>query len=141
MLFAMTIRRLLAPALLTLLLVPGIRAATEAPATELKQGMPAEAVLKLLGRPDQIKPIKAPEGKAESWVYSREIRQRVEQFNAVSPDIVTSTVDANGVVRQITSPGRVETHEIRYVTVETTEVLMFNDHFVVQKKSVAEHKI
>ena len=154
----MILRKLLPSALLVMLLVPGIRAATPAPtapatpdpkagkvaadpASTLTQGMPAETILKIMGKPDEVKPMKTEKGKAETWVYSHDLGQRVDQFQVSTPDIIVSVTDAKGGVRQLVTPGHPETREIRYTMVEMIEVLMFNDHYVMNKVSRFERKI
>ncbi|ACB77370.1 hypothetical protein Oter_4096 [Opitutus terrae PB90-1] len=37
----------------------------------LAKGMTAEQVLKIAGKPDEIRPIKNPNAKAEAWIYRR----------------------------------------------------------------------
>ena len=158
MLAAMTIRKMLPSALLAVLLVSGIQAATPAPTapatpdpkagkassdpvSTLTQGLAAEAVRKIMGAPDEIKPMKAPNGKAETWVYSHELGQRVEQFLVPTPDVIVSVTDSKGGGHQLVTPGHPETREIRYAMVERIEVLMFNDHYVMHKVSRFDRKI
>ncbi|HEU5080578.1 MAG TPA: hypothetical protein VFT72_15305 [Opitutaceae bacterium] len=45
----------------------------------LQKGMLADDIIKQIGRPAEVKPMDAPEGKAEMWTYRRVVRQRVEQ--------------------------------------------------------------
>ncbi len=151
----MIFRKLFLSALLAGFLVPGISAtnpevsdkarppgaAADNPATTLKQGMPAGAVRKLLGEPTETKPMKAPNGKAEVWVYVREISRRAEQMRVATPDVVINTTESDGTVRQHVTPGQVTFHDVQYLTEETTEVLMFNDHFLAQKSSRQERKL
>ena len=149
----MTLRKLLLPASFLLLLVPAISAATaetpakagpvgaDATAGALKQGMPAAAVKKALGEPAETKPMKAPNGKAEVWVYVREISRRTEQLSATTADVVFNTTESDGSIRQHVTPGQVTLHDVQYLTEETTEVLMFNDHYLTQKVTRAERKL
>lgn len=37
----------------------------------LAKGMTADEVLKIAGKPDEVRPIKNPEAKAEAWIYRR----------------------------------------------------------------------
>lgn len=45
----------------------------------LEKGMSAEAIIKLIGKPAEVKPIPVPEGetgKAETWIYRRDLGTR-----------------------------------------------------------------
>lgn len=155
----MNFRKSLLSASLVLLLVPGISAASSAPAeagakkdkpaaadsanplSALKEGMPAEAVRKLLGKPGEIKPMKAPEGKAEVWVFTREISRRVEQMQITTPDVIVNMKEPDGSTRQHITPGQVQMQDVHYLTEETAELLMFNDRYVVHKVSRGERKL
>ncbi len=146
----MNLRKLLLCALLVALLVPRISASTpeaavpagkESPAPALKQGTPAADVKKLLGEPTETKPMKAPNGKAEVWVYVREVSRRTEQLRVSTPDVVINTTESDGTIRQHVTPGQVAFQDVQYLTEETSEVLMFNDHFLAQKTSRSERKL
>jgi hypothetical protein len=45
----------------------------------LEKGMPAEVILQLVGKPDEISPLKSGESQAETWIYRRKIGQTVHQ--------------------------------------------------------------
>ena len=152
----MNMRNLLLPAALAVLLGPTMNAATPAtpgagpnaqPAalaagesSALQQGMPAAAVRQLRGQPDEIKAMNAPSGKAEVWVYKREVGSRMDRVLVSSADIVTNIIDGSGRPHQVSTPGPMRFHDVHRVTEEVTEVLMFNDHFVTQKVSRRERQ-
>jgi hypothetical protein len=115
--------------------------APDAPASALKQGMSADEVRHLMGKPDEIRPMKAPNGKAEVWVFTREIGRRVDRVGLPSASIVTTVVSVDGTMRQQTTPGPVQYHDVYYVTEETVELLMFNDHFLLQKVHRRERQV
>jgi len=54
---------------------PPTRAAEEIPSKPakpvLEKGMPAETILKLVGKPTEITPLTSSGGKAETWTYRR----------------------------------------------------------------------
>lgn len=135
-------------ALTTLLLQP-VRAASpdkadkpavdpRSPELALKAEMPASAVRELMGKPEEIKPIKAPEGKAEVWVYTRSVSNRMERVGFPSAEVVTIVIGSDGQPHNQTTPGPIQYHEVYYVTEKTLELLMFNDRFVTAKISQAE---
>ncbi len=99
----------------------------------LKQDMPAAAVLQLLGKPDEVRPMKTPTGKAEVWSYTRDLSVRVERVEVPTSPIMTTVVDSNGVARQVSSPGPVNYRNLNHTIEETVEVLMFNDRYVTHK--------
>ena len=84
--------------------------------------------------------MKAPNGKAEIWVYVKEIGSRVDRVGIPTADIVTYSQGADSGMRQTITPGVVQFHDVRYVTEEITEVLLFNDHYVTQKVSRRERQ-
>ena len=111
----------------------------QAPAA-LKVGATADEVRQLFGKPDEIRPMEAPNGKAEVWVFVKELRTRVERIGFPSPAITSTVTSADGTTHQFSTPGDLIYHDVHYVTEETTEVLMFNDHFVAQKASRKERQ-
>ena len=114
---------------------PGAKpaAAPAAPDAGLKQGAPAAEVRKLLGEPAEIRAMKAPNGKAEVWIYSHEISHSVDQVAIGSQDVVTSVTDATGHSHTVTMPGEPRFQTVHRIVQEITEVLMFNDNFVTRK--------
>ena len=146
----MNLRNSVIAVTLLALLVPGARAASPAapdataasktPQVVLKQGQPAEAVRQAFGKPDGIKPMKAPNGKAEIWVYVKEISVRVDRVGLPTADTVIYSQTPDGGMRQTITPGEIQFHDTRYVTEEITEVLMFNDHYVAQKVTRRERQ-
>ncbi|MEI6106629.1 MAG: hypothetical protein WCR49_06390 [Opitutae bacterium] len=152
----MTIRPLLTLALLVALPPVGrsAPAATEssaqpkpaAPAgiaalAELKPGLPAKAVRKLLGEPREVRPMKAPDGKAEVWVYTRELGTHIVRIEFPGPEIITYVIGGDGkpIEQKTAGPSRYE--NVQHVTEERVEVLMFNDQYVVHKTSRNERQI
>lgn len=104
----------------------------------LQQGMPAAEVLKLLGKPGEVKPMEAPTGKAEVWVYTTREEVSRERFEVASHPITTLVRDREGTERTV-----VIGHEPVYATqkrilVRTYQVLMFNDHFLNDKITIEE---
>ncbi len=113
---------------------------TPAAESVLKQGMPAADVIKRMGKPDHIRPMEAPSGKAEVWVYTRQVGNRVARVGLPTADVMTSYTGADGKMRQSQSPGPLAYHEVNYITEETVEILIFNSHFLTQKTSRAERQ-
>ena len=120
--------------------------ASEAPESALKWAMSGEAVRQVMGQPDEIRPMKAPQGKAEIWIFTRELNQRVERLPVGSMPIMTTVYEIIGSchdkkVGQTRDQRIGETivyGDLRLSTVETVELLMFNGHFVTHKVSRQE---
>src|SRR5262245_16013896 len=45
----------------------------------LGKGMDAATIIHLVGQPDEISPLKSPEGKAETWIYRRKAAETIQQ--------------------------------------------------------------
>lgn len=107
----------------------------------LKMGMASDAVIALMGKPASVRSMPAPNGKAEVWIYSRQMSTRVDRVGFPSADVVTNYTGADGKQRQSTTPGAMQYHDVRYVTDETVEVLIFNNHYVTEKTTMAERQL
>jgi hypothetical protein len=110
------------------------------PESALKKAMPADVVRKIMGTPQEIKPMKAPEGKAEIWVYQRMTNERVEQVEIGSVPITISVIGGDGQARQQTVGEDIKYGDLHLATEETVELLMFNDQYVTNKVSRREIK-
>ena len=110
------------------------------PESSLKQAMPADLIRKIMGKPSAIRPMKAPDGKAEIWVYTREINERMGREQIGTTPIMISVADSDGRIRQYTVGEETHYGDVHYITVETVELLMFNDQYVTQKVSRREMK-
>ena len=110
-----------------------ISGARRAPEDTIAKGTPAEAVKKLMGAPEEIKPFKSPSGKAEVWVYTREIDHRTIQVQVGSKPITTVERGADGQLhdRVIAEEPLFKMQDV--TTQDRVELLMFNDHFLAKK--------
>lgn len=91
----------------------------------LQKGMTAEAVIELLGKPLQVKPMNSPEGKAEIWVYRRLANKWTTQTAATTDTVMLYSglgLDHDGI-RPVTVPS-LRTERVRVYQV--TSLLMFN---------------
>lgn len=116
-------------------------AAPESPLAGLKKGLTAKAVLELLGKPQEVRPMKAPDGKAEVWVYTRELGTYIKQIGFPGPEIITYVIGGDGKPIEQKTPGPVFYEHVRHITEEVVELLMFNDQYVVHKISRTERQI
>ena len=107
----------------------------DGPEAGLKQAMTADAVRQIMGKPDEIKPVKAPNGKVEIWTFTRQVNQRVDRVPIGAVPIMTTTYDSNGKAHEQKAGETIQYADVRITTVETVEVLMFNDHYVTNKIS------
>lgn len=105
---------------------------------QLKQGMSADQVLKIMGKPTETQPMEAPSGKAEVWIYRTRQELSRERFETATRPITTLVRDSNGNERT-----QVIGHESTYgvqkrVLVRSYQVLMFNDHLLNEKLQLEE---
>jgi hypothetical protein len=106
------------------------------PETTLQKGMPAATVRHIMGEPSEIRPMQAPVGKAETWVYHRTTRGPVKQIVVGTRSVPMTSVGSDA---ESTVMGKVEEPVIRQETLvveETINLLMFNDHLIEQNKTV-----
>ena len=129
---------------LVLLLAPPIIAAPSdskdkskpaetAPESALKQGMSAATVKQLMGTPLEVRPMATPNGKAEVWVFTRQMGTRVERLGFPSAEIITYVMGADGKPREQRTPGPVQYQNVLHIIEESCELLMFNDEYVTHK--------
>lgn len=115
-------------------------AAADGPESALREAMPADVVRKIMGEPLEIKPMKAPEGKAEIWVFRRQVDVRVERVPVGSIPITVSTIGADGRAHEQTVGENIQYGDLHRATEETVQLLMFNDRYVTHKISRREIK-
>ena len=115
--------------------------ASSFPLAELKQGMPAAAVQQLLGKPNEVRPMKAPEGKAEVWAFTHELGTHIERLGFPSADIITYVIGGDGKPIEQKVPGPVSYQNVQHISEETVEVLLFNDQYVTHKVSRAVRQV
>jgi hypothetical protein len=118
---------------------PAVKVAAN-PETSLKKDMPADDVRRLMGAPAEIKPMKSPDGKAEIWVYKRQAHERFDRIELGSIPITETVAGADGKAHQQVIGQKQQFGDVRWITEETIEVLMFDDHYVTQKISRRETK-
>lgn len=100
--------------------------------TALAKGMTAEQVQAIVGKPNEIRPIKNSKAKAETWVYRRLIEQRTEQTATgveIRPAFVGLGVQGDGTV---TVPA---TRLERITTYQITWVLMIDGRMEMAKQT------
>ncbi|HVU25134.1 MAG TPA: hypothetical protein VHE13_13490 [Opitutus sp.] len=103
----------------------------------LAKGMTADEVLKAVGKPAEVKPMKTETGKAEEWIYRRELGKRV--VRVASGEREVPVFDGMGL-----GSGAMKTrHEIIYtskhVTVyQVTTLLMFDGKLILANQKVEQ---
>jgi len=109
---------------------PAAAAVLEGPETGLKKGMTAAAVRQIMGVPAEIKPMQAPSGKAETWIYRRTIRGQDEQVQIGSRSTDIASLQGSGAAGM---PRTIEEPILRQqtpITEVTVNLLMFDDTLV-----------
>jgi hypothetical protein len=114
--------------------------APETPETALTRAMPADAVIKIMGQPKEIKTLKAPVGKAEIWVYKREADRHVDRVEIGSIPITITRIGEDGKAYLETVGEKIQYADLHCVKDETIQLLMFNDHLWICKISSQEDR-
>jgi outer membrane protein assembly factor BamE (lipoprotein component of BamABCDE complex) len=111
-----------------------INPAAKRAATPLEEGMTAEDIQRIIGKPAEIKPIDSPEGKAETWTYRRVLDKQTTQ-----EPVSTSSVPAfNGLPDKMGSAVTLE-YRIKHTTThQITTLLMFEGKLVKAKQWVTK---
>jgi len=101
---------------------------------KLEKDMSAEVVRQKLGAPAEIKPMDAPTGKAEVWIYHFEKSVGMTQVATGTVDIPTFGTGMTGAVT--TSAPALTYSMADKKSVVTLSLLMFNDRLTAQKAMV-----
>lgn len=116
----------------------GVSAAASQPAKTkpvLDKGMEATTILQLVGQPDEIKPIKSSDLKAETWIYRRKLSQTIQQTantQAYIPAMVG--FDSGGV---IIGKALVPEYRLKYIRAyQVTALLMVDGKLQVGRQWV-----
>lgn len=99
----------------------------------LEAGMTAEEVQRAIGKPIEIKPIVTPEGKAETWIYRRQIGK-----NTTLDSIPTSFSSGALPDSLLGTSGPVEYRTKTTLVYQVTSLLMFQGKLVKAKQSVSQ---
>lgn len=113
--------------------------ASNGPEKSLKRGMTADAVKAIMGSPAEIKPMKAPTGTAEIWVYHRTTTGQVNEIQVGTNSTPISTINSNGqttVLRTIDQP--IFQQQTEFID-ESIYLLMFDGRFQQLKTSFRTH--
>jgi len=122
---------------------PKAEAATKTPKRSLHQGMTADEVIAIVGKPDKVAPMKTPDGKAEIWTYRRQVGTTTMQvpsheLNAGYHDRPSAATDSQplGFVNRPSMAYALETT----TTYQVTSLLMYEDKLVVAKQWTEQEK-
>ncbi|MFA5057680.1 MAG: hypothetical protein WC485_06165 [Opitutaceae bacterium] len=121
----------------TAVLQPAAAASGNGAESKLQKGMPAEAVKRLMGAPDQITPIQSPTGKAEVWIYHRTTRGPEKQvpFGAQISPMMVQDPNGDSHLQQV-EVGTLYKMQIQIID-ETIQLLMFDGKYLEHKRVVA----
>ena len=114
---------------------PTAEALEHGPESTLRKGMTAAEVRRILGEPAEIKPMKAPSGKAETWVYHRIIRGPVQQVQVGTRSTPIASMLGNSAAAMPTTVDEPIFRQQAEVIEETLNLLMFDDLLVDQSRS------
>lgn len=115
-------------------------AGDKAPATVkvLTLGMTDAEVRQQLGRPAAIKPMKAPEGKAEVWTYRRPLATVVRQITPTTQRIPSAAAPGDCPHPEMAREPVYRTETI--AVEEVTQLLFFNGTLQGSKRAKAEQR-
>ncbi|ATC65076.1 hypothetical protein CMV30_14540 [Nibricoccus aquaticus] len=101
----------------------------------LNPGMSAEAIVKQIGRPLGITPIKVAEGQAEIWIYHRQLA-RETRHTSTSTQAVPAFVGVGGTGGAVIGTTSTAVYSIENITTyQVTSLLMFEGKLRVAKQS------
>jgi hypothetical protein len=101
----------------------------------LTKGMTADAIKALIGRPREIKPMKAPAGKAEVWIYRRVTKELTRQTAASMQTVPAFVGVGMGVAGDGMGSVSVPEFRLEHIKIyQVTRLLMFNDKLVTAKQ-------
>jgi hypothetical protein len=111
------------------------------PEALLKQGMTTAQVTKIMGgAPQGISPMESPEGKAEIWTYRR-VKSAIVEPVVMGYKPITATVqDGNGNPHVAVLGQEPIVKDVRTITEDVIQLLIFNGCYVNQKSSVQKRK-
>jgi hypothetical protein len=101
------------------------------PKPSLQKGMDAATVIRLVGRPVQIKSIKSPDGNAETWIYRRLLSRTVTQEPTRTRDVPAFDGTYND---KMGTRSEIVYSNVAVETYQVTHLLMFNDQLVMAKQ-------
>ncbi len=101
----------------------------------LNPGMSAEAIVKQIGRPLEITPIKVAEGQAEIWIYRRQLA-RETRHTPTSSQSIPAFVGISGNTGAVIGTTSTAVYSIENITTyQVTSLLMFEGKLRVAKQS------
>jgi hypothetical protein len=135
----------------TALAAPGQKSAAKPPPADtaearpakpaLTKGMTAETVIGLIGRPLQIKPMDAPEGKAEVWTYRRVAKKWTTQTAATTEEVPAFIGIGMGAAGDGMGSVTTPIYRLEHITVyQVTRLLMFEDQLVNAKQWLEQER-
>ena len=114
-------------------------AAAQKPAKRmLEKGMTADAVVKMIGQPKEVKELPSKDGKAETWIYRKQVGIRnIDIPNGqrevpVFMGMLSSGADSMKMTTEILYIKR------RIAVYQVTSLLMFNGQLVLAKQTLEE---
>ena len=103
----------------------------------LKKGMPADEVIRSIGKPESIKPMQTPEGKAEVWIYRR-VANSVSRQAAVTTESVPA-FNGIGVGNDSSGSVTIPSYRMEHITVyQVSSLLMFDGKLVTATQKVEQ---
>jgi len=105
------------------------------PVATLKRGMSADEVRQIMDRPIEIKPMAAPTGKAEIWIFKRKFDERIELVQVGTQPVMTTLYGPDGRPSIQTTAGDARYATVHYATEETIQLLLYDGRFVSGKVS------
>ena len=113
--------------------LPKMETMASGPEAGLRQGMPATEIKRIMGNPDDTKPMKSPNGTAEVWLY-RVIVKQTQQEIPVMGTPTTRTEQAGGSNTQTVVTGTAMSYKtVRMTVYRKTSLLVFNGALLNQK--------
>jgi hypothetical protein len=114
---------------------PADAAAVKGTLPVLKIGATAEEIVRMIGKPLDVKPMAVQGGKAETWTYRRVLDQQTKQVAEASRGAAIIE-PAHGIVSAGEEMPETEYHTVYVTTYQVTSLLMFNGKLAASKQRV-----
>ena len=100
----------------------------------LEKDMTGATIISIIGKPDEITPMKSEQGKAETWVYRRKIGSKAVQVVVGERDVPAFS-GLGGTGNDMTQSRKELIYGMKHVAIyRVTSILLFNDRLVTARQ-------
>lgn len=101
----------------------------------LEKDMTGETIISIIGKPNEITPMKSEQGKAETWVYRRKIGSKAVQVVIGERD-VPAFIGLGGTGNDMNQSRKELIYGMKHVAIyRVTSILLFNNRLVTARQT------